>query len=115
MFTAAPPVSISWKERLQDAATAEQVLALTQDFLTTWSASDLASLPLAHRQIRVVEPDDIAFYAFELVREQCLNGDGNKELQQMAAFFGVASGRLAQLMANVTARDNKKWQHAHTR
>lgn len=108
-------MSISWKERLQDAASAEQVLDLTQAFLATWNASDLASLPLAHRQIRVMEPDDIAFYAFELVREQCLNGDGNKELQRMAAFFGLASGRLAQLMANASARDNKNWQHAHAR
>ena len=108
-------MSISWKERLQNAATADQVLAVTQDFLTTWSASDLACLPLAHRQIRVVEPDDIAYYAFELVREQCLNGDGNKELQRMAAFFGVASERLAQLLANGTARDNKNWRHEHAR
>ena len=108
-------MSISWKERLQSAVNAEQVLELTQDFLATWNARDMARLPLAHRQIRIVEPDDIAFYALELVREQCLNGDGNKELQRMAAFFGVASGRLAQLMANVTARDNKNWQHSHAR
>jgi hypothetical protein len=108
-------VSISWRDRLQRASSVDQVLELTHDFLTTWTPVEMARLPPLCRPLRVADADDVAFFAFELVREQCLDAGASKELQRMAAFFGTASGRLSELMANVSARDNKHWQQGHVR
>ena len=73
----------------------------------------MARLPALCRPLHLVDPDDIAFYAFHLVREQCFDAGACKELQRMAVFFGIASERLSQLMTGVSARDNRHWQQRH--
>ena len=100
---------------MEGASSTEQVLAITHEFLATWSANQIARLPVQCRPVRILEADDIALYAFELVREQCLDASRGMELQRMAAVFALASQRLSQLMANVTARDDRHWQQTHAR
>jgi hypothetical protein len=108
-------LSISWHQRLHSASSVDQVLELTRDFLSTWTPTEIARIPVECRPPLVLDPDDIAFCALALVRSQCLDPQGTPELRRMAAFFGTASERISQLMASVSARDNRHWQRSQVR
>ena len=91
--------SNAWQVRLNAATSVAEVVVLAQEFLGTWSADDLAKLATSCDPHAMNSSDDIAFYAFRLVREQCSGDIQCVELHRMATFFASASQRVSQILA----------------
>lgn len=89
----------AWLGRLNTATSTAEVVVLAREFLATWSADDLAKLPDSCEPGEISSSDDIAFYAFQLVREQCSGDSQCVELHRMATFFSSASQRVSQILA----------------
>ena len=90
-------IALAWQARLAEARDPDEVLNLANQFLSTWLPSEIAALPNDCHPRGFACLDDIAFYAFRLVREQCSGREGTVELHRMAIFFAGASQRIAQL------------------
>ena len=90
---------VVWQRRLNGCRTPEDVLFVSKDFITSWSAEGIGKLPvdLIPETLRHVQ--DVADYALRLMQHQLAAGAGALELQQMIDFFVAASQRLSQLMA----------------
>ena len=91
--------SNAWQHRLNAATSVAEVVVLAREFLATWSAADLAKFADSCDPGEIDTSDDIAFYAFRLVREQCAGDNQSIELHRMATFFSSASQRVSQILA----------------
>lgn len=90
---------LTWHERLAEALTADEIIGVVKDYLATWRPDELARLPGDCRPGPMRDGEDIALYAFSMVRHQCLAGGSDPELHRLATFFSAASHRLSQVMA----------------
>jgi hypothetical protein len=90
--------AIGWPGLLEVAASTEEVVSLAKDFLAAWSPEEIAALPVECQPRRLIDGDDVTFYAFDLVKHQC-DQRRNARVGKMAAFFSSASLRLSQIMA----------------
>jgi len=77
-------------------------MSIVQQYVSAWRPDELAALPEKCRPEPLAHGDDVALYAFRLVRTQ-YEVEPNHALDQMAAFFSVASQRLSFLMAHAQA------------
>ena len=93
-----------WNLRLSGAHSTGEVVALSREFIAQWTPAELAHLPEACRPhpSRVTDADDIALYAFLLVRADRKVGQYNPRLTTFAAFFTAGSARLAEIAAAAT-------------
>ena len=76
-----------------------EVVAVTRDYLATWTPKDLAKLPRECRPGRVKSPGDIEQLHSSLVeeyRQNRLAGEELSALQRLTSFIVRASVRLAQ-------------------
>jgi hypothetical protein len=89
----------AWLVRLDAATSVAEVVVLAKEFLATWNAAELAKLPEECAQDELNSSDDIAYYAYRLVREQCSGDTQCIELHRMATFFASASQRVSQILA----------------
>ncbi len=89
---------LTWQERLDEALTEDEVLAVARDYLATLSPQEYARLPHAIRPGKLVDANDVTTYAFELVRAQCDDADAAGTLQRLAHIMSRASIRLSEIM-----------------
>lgn len=88
----------TWQDRLLDTTDAYEVVGLARDFVAQFSPGEIAHLPELCRPGKIVDAEDVNAYAFVLVRHHCDDGQGaNHAIHQLAAFFGGAAQRLAEL------------------
>ena len=88
-----------WFRQIDDANSAREVVAVTRDYLATWTPKDLAKLPRECRPGRVKSPGDIEQLHACLVeeyRQNRLAGEELSALQRLTSFVVRASIRLAQ-------------------
>jgi len=104
ILRAAPAVSqtAQWSGLLQSSRTVDDLMSIVQQYVSAWRPDELAALPEKCRPEPLAHGDDVALYAFRLVRAQ-YEVEPNLALEQMAAFFAVASQRLSFLMAHAEA------------
>jgi hypothetical protein len=89
---------IGWHEKLDDAKSEREVVEIARDYLATLDYFQVNVLPKSCRPRKVLTPDDVASYAFDLVRYQYDVTDESAELiTRLAAFFATANARLSQL------------------
>jgi hypothetical protein len=92
-----PAIAITWQERLARCRVEEEIIAVVRDYLATWSPLELVELPLKCRPSRMKDGDEITLLAFSLVQASCTETD-NAGLARMAAFFGAAATRRAEVL-----------------
>lgn len=88
-----------WFRQIDDANNAREVVAITRDYLATWTPKDLAKLPRECRPGRVKSAGDIEQLHACLVeeyRQNRLAGEELSALQRLTSFVVRASIRLAQ-------------------
>jgi hypothetical protein len=98
-FRHARPHSGDWERRLSSASSTEEVVSLSREFMSQWSAAQLAMLPRICRPRMLGDIDDLMLYACVLEEEEQKFGRFNAILGSITAFFTAASGRLPQLVA----------------
>lgn len=103
LFGETPAVAVTWQEKVAAVRSEEELVRAANEYLAEWAPSELALLPGDCRPSRIVDGEQIAFYAYSLIRRQCGSEVCSSELHRMASFFSTASHRQSQLRAS--ARD----------
>lgn len=84
---------------LSKASSADEILAVTRDFLSGWSRDDLAGLPDHCRPGRLSDPNDIERWADRLLdasQTERLVFENEVRLDRLTNHFLIASVRLRQ-------------------
>ncbi len=90
----------TWQDRLVNATDEYEVVGLARDFVAQFSPVEIGKLPQPCRPGKIVDAKDVNEYAFVLVRHHCDDGQGaDYAIHRLAAFFGGAAQRLAELTA----------------
>jgi hypothetical protein len=88
---------------LSAAATIEEIVRVTSEYLASWSHEDLERLPDGCRPAWVKSRHDIEFWADRLACESgkastaTIHLDDERKLDRMTSHFLIASVRLRQL------------------
>jgi hypothetical protein len=90
----------TWEHKLDCAKSVEDVVAAGREFLARFDPQEINSLPAKCRPPpKLVDPDDIGNYAYELVRNECDDRDAAEIVHRLARFFSHASIQIARLHA----------------
>jgi hypothetical protein len=90
---------MSWQDRLDEASTEADVVAVVREFLATVSPSEVARLPVELRPRKIVDASDVTQYAFDLVRGDVLDNEGTQRvLHRLAHVSSRASLRLSAIL-----------------
>jgi hypothetical protein len=95
------PGAFTWQSRLDAAQSEADVVAAARDFLALFDPFELNALPKPCRPPgKIVDADDVAAYAFELVLHECDHDAREADLvHKLARFFAHAATRLSQVNA----------------
>ena len=91
---------LSWFQKIDAAQSPIEVVAITRDYLASWTPEELSRLPEPCRPGRVKDEQDIDHLHVRLVEEygrNRLEGDALSALQRITGFIVRASVRIAHL------------------
>lgn len=92
---------MDWKyEELSSAESVDEILRVTDEFLSSWSSDELAALPATCRPGSVNSYEDIEFWADRLRDESAkalLFFEDERKLDSLTTHFLIASVRLRQV------------------
>lgn len=94
---------LSWLQQIDAAKSPFEVVAITRDYLASWTPEELARLPVPCRPGRVKDDQDIAQLHGCLVEEygrNRLTGEELVALQRMTSFIVRSSVRIAQMRSD---------------
>jgi hypothetical protein len=105
------PAPLTWPQRLDLARDEAEVIGIARDFLAMFTPYELDSLPKpCQPPLKLVDREDIAAYAYDVVRHDC---DDNPEVAEivhkLAHFFSHASMRMAQLSTRVQLEHGRRY------
>jgi hypothetical protein len=92
-------------QELSRATTADEIVRVTREYLSSWSVEELERLPDSCRPGRVKSPQDIENWADLLSvhsSKATLYPEDDRKLDRMASHFLIASVRLRQLAGAYT-------------
>lgn len=89
-----------WRSVIHGAATEDELVSVTRDYLACWSPEEIARLPVECRPGRVRDGEDIGRWAFEL--RSChlarrVASEDEPLLLKMMLFVNEAAERLARV------------------
>jgi hypothetical protein len=89
---------VTWQQKLEQAQTEAQVVVAAREFLAQFSPYEIEALP-GHCQppLKLVDADDLAAYALDLVRHDRQNLGADPLVGKLAAFFSSAASRISQI------------------
>ena len=90
----------TWQERIEEAGTEPEVVAVTRDYLARLSQDEYAELPLELRPRKIVDANDIAAYALDLARHEADDPDEMNLVQRLAQVMSQASVRVSELTSS---------------
>ena len=93
-----------WERRVDEVASVEEVVAVTRDYIASFSPEYLGRLPEDCRPVHIKYPDDIEFWAQRLAQSYCTENDQPVDgdlLHDLLDYFLHALIRLAQLHRNL--------------
>jgi len=91
---------LTWEERIEDAGTEPEVVAVARDYLARLSQDEYAELPIALRPRKIVDANDIAAYALDLARHEAEDPDEMNLVQRLAQLMSLATVRASELAAS---------------
>ncbi len=94
-----PLAPVSWQQKLDLAETELEVVHISRDYVATLDPLEVAILPPECRPRKMLVANDVASYAFDLVRYDCDElGKVAVLVHKLAAFFSHASIRLSEIL-----------------
>lgn len=87
-------------DQLSRANTVDEILAVTRDYLSTWSAQEIERLPAACRPGDVCDALDVEIWSDRLtgeLRNVALLAEDESRLHRLVSHFLIASVRMRQL------------------
>ena len=98
---------------MQAVASADEIVALTQDYLAAFSPENFGRLPPDCRPSRIKYADDIEYWAHQLAQRYCAENDEPVDgdlLHELLDYFLHALIRLAELHRNLPGAPRIKAQ-----
>jgi hypothetical protein len=89
--------ALVWQHRLEEAATAEAVLHVVNDFLAPWTPEEIAQLPADCRPGVFEDTEQVNLYALKLARRHTIGIGEVSVMHRMATFFTKAALRAFQI------------------
>ena len=87
-----------WQDRLAKTHDIKQLVTLAREFVATFDAAQIDSLPAPCRPPVLIAAIDIADYAYELKRAmQSARIPGSDVLERLSRFFSEASARASAI------------------
>ena len=107
----APSAPLTWQHRLDLAHDEVEVIGIAREFLAMFTPYEIDRLPKpCQPPLKLVDREDIAAYAYDLMRHDCDDGPETAELvHKLAHFFSNASMRIAQLTTRVQLEHGKRY------
>lgn len=95
-----PLTSADWQGRLDRASHVAEIVSIAREFLATFTAREIESLPTPCRPpLDLIDIENVTSYAFDLASHKCDESASSADLiHELAAFFSHASIRLSQLL-----------------
>ena len=90
------------------AVSRDEITTLVNEYLSNWSASDLAQLPTSSRLTHVGRSEDIGYWALVLTRSKPEFRGSTAQLtllEELLSVFETAASRVAQLSDRVRSGD----------
>jgi hypothetical protein len=88
----------TWRQLLEGAGTANEVIAAARDFVAALDPARLAKLPPTCKPGKLMDSYDVAAYAYELARYHATDDeDVAKAIEELTTFFSRAAQRLSEL------------------
>ena len=97
-WTGANTMGLTWLDRIDTAVTVDEVLDVVRVYLAHLTPAEVAFLSPKCRPRKLVDGNDIAEYALELVRESCADDIAAPLVLKIAAVMSHASARVSELM-----------------
>lgn len=97
-WTGTNTIGLTWLDRIDTAVSVEEVLDVVRVYLAHLTPPEVAALPPKCRPRKLVDGNDIAEYALDLVRETCTDEAGTPLVLKIAAVVSHASSRVSELM-----------------
>ena len=112
-----PHTPVSWQQKLDLACDEAEVLAIAREFLAMLTPYEIDKLPRpCQPPLKLVDRDDVASYAYDLVRHDCEDGPETAELvHKLAHFFSHATMRIAQVTSRTQLARAQRWPDAQSR
>lgn len=94
-----PSAPLTWQQRLDLAHDEAEIVSIAREFIAMFTPYEIDRLPKpCQPPLKLVDREDIAAYAYDLVRHDCDGPPQTLELvHKLAHFFSHASMRTAQL------------------
>ena len=97
-WTGTNTIGLTWLDRIDAAVTVGEVLDVVRVYLAHLTPAEIAFLSPNCRPPKLLDGDDIAEYALELVRETCADEAAAPLVLKIAAVVSHASARVSELM-----------------
>ncbi len=97
-WTGTNTIGLTWLVRIDAAVTVGEVLDVVRVYLAHLTPAEVAFLKPNCRPPKLVDGNDIAEYALELVRETCTDDPAPPLVLKIAAVVSHASARVSELM-----------------
>lgn len=106
-----PAAPLTWQHRLDLARDETEVVAIAREFIAMFTPYEIDRLPKpCQPPLKLVDREDIAGYAYDLMRHDCDDAPETAELvHKLAHFFSHASMRSAQLSTRVQLEDGRRY------
>lgn len=90
---------LTWDTKLDLAESETEVVEIARDYLATLDYHEVSNLSEPCRPRKLITANDVASYAFDLVRYHCEDNGSSAELvHRLAAFFAHANMRISQIL-----------------
>ena len=91
-----PPAT--WRGLLEGARSEHEVVSIARDFAASFAPVELDAMPIELRPRKLSDAEDVADYAFELIRFRLQHGEGTPPIvARFADFHAQASIRTSQI------------------
>lgn len=90
----------TWPKLLQRATSVHEVLAISREYLASWSPKAWASLAEESRPGRIKGVDDVYFWRDQLLGQYCTGAardQADSQLRELLAYFSAAAERADAL------------------
>src|SRR4051794_806942 len=78
-------MGLTWIDRIDDASSPVEIMDIARVYVASLSPPEIAVLPPKCRPRKLVDTDDVAEYAFDLVREMCSDPEPSTLVLKLAA------------------------------
>jgi hypothetical protein len=97
-------MGLTWIDRIDSAATTADVIEIARVYCASITPNEYAQLPGKCRPRKLVDGNDLAEYAFDLVRETCrMEPEPSPLVSKMAAVMSHAANRISELVSAANA------------